>query len=303
MPNFPDFSYTCQEHREVPYSLRHEEKPLAMSSELTKAVEYLLWYVPNINSYQSSSNPLIDNPLYEDFTFELFCSVMGLSSEDVLFPEYIDDDVVHFYMESICTNCQKIIVVTGEKETKSAALLRHMRNAIAHGIFTVVEDKIMAFDATNPSGAGGSYSCNGIMKVIPEKLLQALRMLNEELTHEDLALKAFQSVGYKILDNDKTNPALPYDFLVEKRGRRYAVEIKAITAPEEVEEGDLNEILEVFPKGVYHHKVLLMDSAWLTKKAKRELQQRDIFLLDRSNLENLLHGQDELQKIHDKKRR
>ena len=34
----------------------------------------------------------------------------------------------------------------GENETKTSAVLRHIRNAIAHGYFNIVENLIVGFD-------------------------------------------------------------------------------------------------------------------------------------------------------------
>lgn len=118
LPHFKNFDYNCDHHIKKKYSLAHVPRPLPLSKDLTKALEYLLWYVPNINSFQSPSNVLVTEPLYENFSFGLIADALHLSEEDILFLDYIDDDIVDYYMESICTRCQKIILTTAEKKRK-----------------------------------------------------------------------------------------------------------------------------------------------------------------------------------------
>lgn len=302
LPSFKYFSYDCKNHVKKNYSIVHEPRPLPLSDDLTQALEYLLWYVPNINSFQSSSNVLIIEPLYEDFSFRLISEALHLDDEDILFLDYIDDDIVDYYMDSICTNCQKMILTTGEHETKISALVRHMRNAIAHGYFTVVDERIIAFDVKHFPKKDNSYGCTAVMKLDPLHLVRALKLLEEEMTHERLAAVAFSRCGYEILDNDYVNPELPYDFMMEKDGMIYAVEIKRIAIEGVAHKEHLDSILAHFPKNVRERKVLLMDSAVLDSDAKKSLQENKILLLDRDNLKSLMSGDDILGRIERKMR-
>ena len=302
LPHFKNFSYNCDHHIKKEYSLAHHPRPLPLSEDLTKALEYLLWYVPNINSYQSPSSVLVTEPLYENFSFSLISDALHLDEEDILFLDYIDDDIVDYYTESICTHCQKMIITTGEKETKISALLRHMRNAIAHGYFTVIDERIIAFDVKHYPKNENGYGCTAILKLDPLHLVEALKLLEEELTHERLAAIAFSRCGYDIIDNDYENPSLPYDFKMKKGKEVYAVEIKRIDVEGVAHEEDLKKIMEHFPKKVQEKKVLLMDSAVLDPKAKKTLQENKILLLDRDNLKSLISGDDILTRIEKKMR-
>ncbi len=300
LPHFKYFSYDCDHHVKKEYSIVHNPRPLPLSEAITRALEYLLWYVPNINSFQSPSNVLITEPLYEDFSFGLVSEALRLNAEDILFLDYIDDDIVDYYMDSICTNCQKMILTTGEHETKISALVRHMRNAIAHGYFTVVEERMIAFDVKHFPKKEDSYGCTAVLKLDPLHLVRALKLLEEELTHEHLAAIAFSRCGYEILDNDYDNPDLPYDFTMEKDGRIYAVEIKPIATKGVAHAEHLESILAHFPKEVKERKVLLMDSAVLDPDAKLALRKNKILLLDRDNLKSLMSGDDILGRIERK---
>ncbi|MDD7362690.1 MAG: restriction endonuclease [Peptoniphilus sp.] len=297
LPHFKHFRYTCDRHVKKPYEILHNPRPLPLSEDLTKALEYLLWYVPNINSFQSRSNVLITELLYEDFSFRMISETLTLHDEDILFLDYIDDDIVDYYMESICTNCQKVILTLGEEETKVSSLVRHMRNAIAHGYFTVVDDRIIAFDVKHYPKKEKSYGCTAVIKLDPINLVRALRLLGEELTHEKLAQVAFTRCGYEILKTDEESQDLPFDFLMQKKGRVYAVEIKKIDFEGVAEPQHLDDILANFPADVDETKVLLMDSAVLDRRAKAALREHHIFLLDRDNLRSLMSGDDILERI------
>ena len=302
LPRFKSFSYDCDNHVKKNYSIVHNPRPLPLSEDLMQALEYLLWYVPNINSFQSPSNVLITEPLYEDFSFGLISEALRLNDEDSLFLDYIDDDIVDYYMDAICTHCQKIIITTGEHETKISALVRHMRNAIAHGYFTVVDERIIAFDVKHFPKKDDSYGCTAVLKLNPLHLVRALKLLEEEMTHERLAAIAFSRCGYEILDNDYANPELPYDFKMEKDGKIYAVEIKRIAIEGVAHKEHLDSILAHFPKNAGERKVLLMDSAVLDSEAKKALRENKILLLDRDNLKSLMSGDDILSRIQRKMR-
>ncbi len=300
LPHFRGFSYDCDHHVKKKYSIVHDPRPLPLSEDLTRALEYLLWYVPNIHSFQSPSNVLITEPLYEDFSFDLVSEALHLEDEDILFLDYIDDDIVDYYMEAICTNCQKIILTTAERETKISALVRHMRNAIAHGYFTVVEERMIAFDVKYFPKKDDTYGCTAILKLDPLHLVRALKLLEEEMTHERLASIAFMRCGYEILDNDYDDPDLPYDFRMEKDGRVYAVEIKRIDVEGVAHTEDLDCIMAHFPGDVQERKVLLMDSAVLDPAAKNTLRKNKVLLLDRDNLKSLMSGDDVVGRIERK---
>ncbi|MDO5712966.1 MAG: hypothetical protein Q4Q07_00915 [Tissierellia bacterium] len=299
--DYSSFQFSCEgTHKSchpVNYQLEHNPTPIKLSSEMTEAIEYLLWYVPNINSLQSKSNPLVEKILYDDFTFDLIRKEMELTTDDILIEEEIPFDVYRYFRHKICTNCQKLVLTRAEEETKSASLLRHIRNAIAHGLFTIVDEMLMAFDFRNMEDAKEDKNCTAIIKIRPRSLLQALKKIDTELTHEHLAAKAFQEAGYCLKRTKWKDKGLPYDFEVEKEGRFYGVEIKKFDTPLHMEPIEVKKVI----KGFEHIKdiplVLLSDSSYLKKESKQLLKTLPITILDMENIEDLLQGHDVLKSI------
>ena len=77
-------------------------------------IKKLLWYTPNIDSYQSDKNELISDKLYDEFSFTYVMNQMGMDeSRDAKWigsKDVISKDEWRFFEENICSNCQKIIV-------------------------------------------------------------------------------------------------------------------------------------------------------------------------------------------------
>ncbi|WP_019125884.1 hypothetical protein [Peptoniphilus grossensis] len=114
LPNLKRFGFEFEEcENRVSYSIYHENKPIKLTEEMTKTLEYLLWYVPNINSIQSPQNELTSSINFEDFVFGILKSYMNLENKDVAFLDYIDSDIVKFYENKICPHSQKIILTKG----------------------------------------------------------------------------------------------------------------------------------------------------------------------------------------------
>ncbi len=286
----------CGKEGVRPYSLLHEDRPLSLPPELIRALEYLLWYVPNINSYQSQENSLIGKALYDDFTFDLLREVMELSTDDVLFCDEIPAHLFHAYWDRVDPRCQKLLLTRGEKETKTEALLRHTRNALAHGFFNVVDDMLIGFDFKGPGEVSASL-CTAIVRLRPALLLKALETIDAEVTAERLAAIAFRRAGYCIVATQAEDPSLPYDFSMEKNGRAFAVEIRKFQTPDALTPEDLAPILEGFAHLEDVGLVLLMDSGLLDKDCKALLKEHRITILDIKDIDALLHGQDILASI------
>lgn len=297
--DFSSFIFGCEGDSVnlIPYSLYHDPVPMELSKEMIRALEYLIWYVPNINSLQSRKMSLIEKLLYDDFTFNLLRKEMNLTTNDILIEEKIPEEVFRYYRHKICPDCQKVIFTRASEETKTQALLRHTRNAIAHGLFTVVEDMLMAFDFRNLEDAEGGKNCSAILKIRPASLLRALEVIDSELTHEHLAAKAFKEAGYRVLRTKWEDRKLPYDFAIAKGHRRYAVEIKKFDVSEIIEPQEVEEILRKFEHLKDTGLVLILDSGHLTKESKGLLKEREIIILDMDDTESLLQGRDVLKAI------
>ena len=282
--------------KKVPYTIEHKKKPLDLTREMTKNLEYLLWYVPNINSAQSQENELTSSLNFENFVFGIIKNYMNLENKDVAFLEYIDRDIVKFYDKKICPHSQKIILTKSEGESKTDCLLRHIRNSLAHGNFNIVEDMLVGFDYKY--GPGGEEICTGIFKIFPKNLLRGLSSLDEEVTAEGLAQIALQRTGYQLERFKNEDKDTSFDFYVKKGSKRYALEIKKYRNTEVLSEKEVQKLLDKF-SGLYDKiiPVLFINTSFLKKETKEKLKKERVIILDIKNILKMLDGRDILGEI------
>lgn len=282
--------------KKVPYTIEHKKKPLDLTREMTKNLEYLLWYVPNINSAQSQENELTSSLNFENFVFGIIKNYMNLENKDVAFLEYIDHDIVKFYDKKICPHSQKIILTKSEGESKTDCLLRHIRNSLAHGNFNIVEDMLVGFDYKY--GPGGEEICTGIFKIFPKNLLRGLSSLDEEVTAEGLAQIALQRTGYQLERFKNEDKDTSFDFYVKKGSKRYALEIKKYRNTEVLSEKEVQKLLDKF-SDLYDKiiPVLFVNTSFLKKETKEKLKKERVIILDIKNILKMLDGRDILGEI------
>ena len=263
---------------------------------MTKNLEYLLWYVPNINSAQSQENELTSSLSFENFVFGIIKNYMNLENKDVAFLDYIDPDIVKFYDKKICPHSQKIILTKSAGESKTDCLLRHIRNSLAHGNFNLVEDMLVGFDYK--FGPGGQEICTGIFKIFPKNLLRGLSSLDEEVTAEGLAQIALQRTGYDLERFNNEDRDTSFDFYVKKGAKRYALEIKKYKDTEVLSEKEVQKLLDKF-SGLYEKiiPVLFVNTSFLKKETKEKLKKERVIILDIKNILKMLEGRDILGEI------
>lgn len=295
--NLKKFGFEFEDcEKKVSYSIKHDDKPLKLSEEMTKNLEYLLWYVPNINSAQSQENELTSSLNFENFVFGIIKNYMNLENKDVAFLNYIDPDIVKFYDKRICPHSQKIILTKSEGESKTDCLLRHIRNSLAHGNFNLVEDMLVGFDYK--FGPGGQEICTGIFKIFPKNLLRGLSSLDEEVTAEGLAQIALQRTGYDLERFNNEDRDTSFDFYVKKGAKRYALEIKKYKDTEVLSEKEVQKLLDKF-SGLYEKiiPVLFVNTSFLKKETKEKLKKERVIILDIKNILKMLEGRDILGEI------
>lgn len=295
--NLKKFGFQFEDcEKKVSYSIKHEDKPLKLSEEMTKNLEYLLWYVPNINSAQSQENELTSSLSFENFVFGIIKNYMNLENKDVAFLDYIDPDIVKFYDKKICPHSQKIILTKSAGESKTDCLLRHIRNSLAHGNFNLVEDMLVGFDYK--FGPGGQEICTGIFKIFPKNLLRGLSSLDEEVTAEGLAQIALQRTGYDLERFNNEDRDTSFDFYVKKGAKRYALEIKKYKDTEVLSEKEVQKLLDKF-SGLYEKiiPVLFVNTSFLKKETKEKLKKERVIILDIKNILKMLEGRDILGEI------
>lgn len=286
-----DFQYCCKQPHYKEYNIIHDPQPLALTETLSDTIERLLWYVPNIQSRQSHTNQFIQDPLYDDFTFLYLLEHIGLSQEDVevLGPrDRIPEEYATFFEGKICLNCEKMIftrsTIDGVPLTKTMSLLRHVRNAIAHGYFTVVDGMFIGFDE-NPQGNAKT----AIIKLNPVTLNNAIKSIQSELYLEEIYAYAFTKLGYKT----RREPIA--DLSLEKDGKKYLVEIKQIEGrfvhPEHLQK-QIERFQSLPSAYASYTPILILDKNTLTRKAKEAAARANLKVLDIHLIKALLHGND-----------
>lgn len=298
--NLPDLSFTGFEYdtcdNKIDYSIEHNPKPIELSYEMTKIIEYLLWYVPNIDSIQSSKNELVESLDFDSFTFGIIKNYMNLQNKDVVFLNYINPHIVDYYQNSICPYQEKLILTKQDNESQTSALLRHVRNAIAHGYFNLVEDLFIGFDFKNSSR--NKDECTGIIKIKPYNLLKGLQVLNEEVTAEKLAVMSLQQTGYYVERFHNNKPGMDFDFFVKKDSHYYALEVKKYNDYDILPQDEISRLVNQF-EHIYDDltPVLFINTSLLTDESKRKLLDEEVVVLDVKNIKKMLDGRDMLGEI------
>lgn len=286
-----DFQYCCQQPQYTKYDIKHNPQPLELTKTLSDTIERLLWYVPNIQSRQSHTNEFIQNPLYDEFTFRYLLSQIGLSQEDVMVlgpRDRIPQNCTDFFEGKICLRCEKMIFTrstqNGTPLTKTMSLLRHVRNSIAHGYFTVVDDMFIGFDE-NPQGSAKT----AIIKLNPVTLNNAIKSIQSELYLEKIYAYAFLKLGYRI------RPEQVADLSIEKEEKKYLVEIKYIkdrfVHPEHIQK-QIAHFRKLPAPYANYTPILILDKNTLTKKAKEVAARANLKVLDIQLIKELLNGND-----------
>ena len=285
------FERCCGSCTTLKYEIVHKPQPIVLSDAMDEIIKNLLWYVPNIDSYQAIKNKLIADKVYDDFSFKYILSKMGMVEDrDVKWIEPhdpFDESDWAFYENSICTRCQKIIITRQKNLSKTNDLLRCLRNCIAHGHFAIVNDYIIGFNKhttkKNPDGEK-----KAVIKIKPENLLSALRSLMTPSAKELLVAYAFEKAGYTVIRQPSVSNL--FDLLIEKAGKQYAIELKDYCGHAYLHQRHLNSFLtrseELLP-GV--ERVLFIDTSRVTKSVReKEKEIENLRIVDLSQVKELL---------------
>ena len=265
------FKRCCGNRKELDYRIEHSPRPIKLSDDMDKVIKNLLWYTPNIDSYQSIKNELVSDKIYDEFSFTYVMDQMGMNesrhvkwigSKDV-----ISNDDWKFFEGNICPNCQKIIVAKYTTFSKINALLTAIRNCIAHGHFAIVEDYIIGFNlklsSKDPEGLR-----KAIIKIKPKPFLVALEKLASPMGKELLLAYAFRKVGYDV--QELKNRSRDFDLCLEKNGKKYVVEIKSYKGQTYLHPEHVMRFLKRAEEKVPdYEKILLIDTSRVTKSVRQ----------------------------------
>ena len=285
------FKKCCSSRSEKNYKIHHSPRPIKLSEEMDTVIKKLLWYTPNIDSYQSDKNELISDKIYDEFSFTYVMNQMGMDEscdvEWIGSKDVISKEDWEFFEGEICTNCQKIIVAKYSTLSKINTLLTTIRNAIAHGHFAIVEDYIIGFNlklsSKDPEGLR-----KAIIKIKPKLLLSALEKLASPMGKELLLAYAFRRVGYDV--QEPKNRSRDFDLCLEKNDKKYVVEIKSYRGqiylhPEHV----IRFLKRAEEKVPDYEKILLIDTSRVTKSVRQlESKIKDFRIVDINDVKLLL---------------
>ncbi len=297
MSSVNNFKYCCSNETKVSYNIKHNPIPLEMIPELKESIEKFLWYIPGINSKQSFENDIVDNLVYSEATFIYILNLLNMSwDEDVKIVDFrynLENDF-EYYSSKACINCQKIIMKKDNNESILRSLLRHIRNSIAHGNFVPISDNIVMFldeFRNNPSA---------IIKIDILKLNQILNSIVDEknirrfMSEEKIILNVFKIYGFKEISLDENDFPKEvhhhFDFLLEKEGNKFAVEIKAGVFI-------MKYFRNILAKGLTKEHYYLLDNGFnfiiisdvlkFSPRHHREMKEMGITLIDRDMFKSI----------------
>lgn len=279
------------------YNIKHKNIPIKLNDDLDEAIKYLLWYVPNINSEQARREDLLTNREYDDYIFEELMTLMNLRDVDVLFTDKIPNYIIEDFKQGICLDDQKIVMTIADGETKTMSLLRHIRNAIAHGNFNVVEYLVVGFDFKKLGEEKIEY--RGIFKINPKGLVKALRKVLFDLSNEEFISEAFRRAGYFIEPfQEEYQRSHRFDLYAKKNDRRFAIEIKNYNSMNKVSDDLIHNLIKDF-KGIDENliPILIINSSYLSERSKEKLLKADVIILDIKNIKKMHKGRDMVSEI------
>lgn len=297
------FNHCCDNVHKVKYDIKHYPKPMNFVPELRESIDRLLWYVPGIDSVQSYENYLIDDPLYSRAVFDIILEIMKMSRvQDVEILRNTYGKVPYIYKKyydgEICTSCQKMILTfldekhntTGKEETLVRAMLRHLRNSIAHGSFTVVNDFVLFKDYNT------NKKITAILKINVLSLNEALKKIEDYkgITQERVIGKVFRNLGFNVEREVVIEQIYP-DLILEKNGKIYAVEIKqsnqrTLEYQDILIENAITQLTKYKACGLI--PIFIYDKMMASDRAKDRLKNEGIILLDRKDIGELVEMND-----------
>jgi hypothetical protein len=312
-----NYSKCCEHHCDSSeYQLLHHPQPLKFKDlpDLQKAIEMLLWYVPCIDSMQSSSinNKIITDKETGDLIFDHIIKKAGLEENDVLWLNLpIPNDLwneyhpAQFDNKRTCINCQKMIFTKEyEKESKTAAMLRSIRNSIAHGNFVILDNKLLlGFDESKNRTFTHVPAKTGIFKIDPTVLYKILTNLTDAITTEKIYSFAFENLGYNVLpkrefDDFKTKKEHTYNFdmVISKPGanKLYAIAVRGQKHNKKIGLKAFKQIVEEFDtiECTDYVPVIIMESVKLDPPEWKIVKDKNYKVLDLDSINKLLTGTD-----------
>lgn len=294
------FERCCKTPRNIDFSLVHNPVPFTFGIDAEEVLKKLLLYVPNVDSVQSKQIPELDSALYEDFVFLYILDELGMKEEsDVKFKKHnedVDVDDWNFFRQTLCTNCQKIIICRYNNQTKTKNLLRCIRNSIAHGDYFIIDEYFIGFNTETKRN--GDEHHKAVIKIKYKNFLAAIEKLTNSdrryigLVKEKLIKYAFEKMGYNIVKEQGEK----YDLELEKDGREYLMDFVLLNKTPYIKKAHIERyIKKAYELNKNQRYVLTIDSSRITNEVKRYISDiGNCVLLDISSVKDALEGVDVL---------
>jgi hypothetical protein len=181
-------------------------------------------------------------------------------------------------------------------ETKTMALLRHIRNAIAHGNFNVIDNILVGFDLQRYEE---TTEYRGFFKINPSNLLKALRNILFDFNSQKFITKAFQQNGYYIASfQEKYEKSHEFELFAKKNDKKYAIDIKNYDYEKVVDKNFIKELLDQYEElmdGIT--PLLIINTSYLDEESKEELLDHEVIILDVKNIKKMMAGRDMVSEI------
>jgi len=286
------FKYCCEHPEFIEYSLFHTE----LSDDDVKKCASLLWYLPEIDSFQACHETPLTDDIYEDIFLDIIKEKLNLGEEDLKIDDSksdhtIDYDDVKHYKDKICLNCSKIIIAKSKKKNRVISILVRFRNSIAHGYFNIINNVFIGFD--HPKFNSEKYS--GFMKVKMDNLVKLFDTLISINNLPSLFSYVLKKMGYSLYEPIN----YPFDIIIEKEGRRYYLDFKKFYG----RYIDKNEILNYVEEKSEIDKsncmfILIVDSSYQTNWISTYLRNHKIFIADKRIVKELISGKDIFKELN-----
>lgn len=282
------FKHCCELENKINYQIIHDPQPIELSVEMRESIDRLLWYVPGIeHSVQSPDNPLLDHELYSEIVFEIIMDIMDIVPEqDVKIVEgqdKIDEYDSKFYKESICPTCQKLIFTKRKSKTIVVEILRHIRNAVAHGNFTIKDRLLILFDQKK------NQEPTAFMKIDISSLNKLLKIIVDEngITKEKIMARVFENAGYKIKYKNQDS-----NMMIDIEGKTYVLDILDVKRKKKVGYNDslIKKIMDLNLDYLRQNiiPIFIVDQGTITDKAKFRFMKEAINVLDKKDIESVI---------------
>jgi len=294
-----NFERCCNNSNRIEYECIHNPQPILLQDSFLHAVEMLLWYIPNIDSVQSTQVDLITEEIYDEFTYGFFLENMKMTEKDICWykrdkqtNQDIPQDLWDYYHDELCDSCQKMAIIINKSQSRVQNILRCIRNCIAHGDFYIVGNTIIGFNHIIEKGV---IIKTAVVKFQPSLLLQTLQRMQHIYARERLFAFAFEKVGYTIESGSRTRIGeawFTFDFEMRKDNRLFAVEIKSERYSQYFRDEEIDGMIERYGKALIGRNislVIVVDNSKLKISQKEKLQNQGFTIIDKSSVKKLLN--------------